>query len=296
MSRASNTLKASDITTTPIKLKYAFTASSDNFLDYGIVVGSGSNGPVSISGSVPQNTINYRAIRQLYYQNWITGSLKFSSSYWDSNQQSTACSISNEYENRYINTANNARISYVSIPPNVFGEQIARNSLSLSFTSSANNIYAVSLQDDGNGNIIGTSSYYDPFNSDYDTVYFNNGGNIIYSQGVIIITNPTLYNILRPRISLYMTCSFLAETTIYQNQYRCHIAENDFNYTQNLSANKSGTTGSYIDAVTGSDFKPYATCVGLYNESNELLVVGKLSTPYPIPTNTDITFVVRYDS
>lgn len=90
--------------------------------------------------------------------------------------------------------------------------------------------------------------------------------------------------------------SFCAETTIYQNEYRCHVNENDFNYTLNPSALKSGSAGTYIDNITGSDFRPYATTVGLYNQRDELLVVGKLSTPYPIPTNTDITFVVRWDS
>jgi hypothetical protein len=90
--------------------------------------------------------------------------------------------------------------------------------------------------------------------------------------------------------------SFFAETTMYQNEYRCRVSENDFNYTQNPSATISASTGSYIDAITGSDFRPYTTCVGLYNERDELLVVGKLSTPYPIPPNTDMTFVVRWDS
>ena len=90
--------------------------------------------------------------------------------------------------------------------------------------------------------------------------------------------------------------SLNAQTTIYQNEVRCLVNENDFNYTLNPSANKAGTSGSYIDAVTGSDFHPYATTVGLYNDKNELLVVGKLSTPYPIPQNTDITFIIRWDS
>jgi hypothetical protein len=92
------------------------------------------------------------------------------------------------------------------------------------------------------------------------------------------------------------TMSLNAETTIYQNEVRCRVNENDFNYTLNPSANKAGTSGSYIDAVTGSDFHPYATTVGLYNDRDELLVVGKLSTPYPVPENTDMTFVVRWDS
>jgi hypothetical protein len=90
--------------------------------------------------------------------------------------------------------------------------------------------------------------------------------------------------------------SFLAESTIYQNEVRCLVNENDFNYTLNPSAIKDGTSGSYIDVVTGSNFRPYATTVGLYNDVDELLVVGKLSTPYPIPSNTDITFVIRWDS
>jgi hypothetical protein len=89
---------------------------------------------------------------------------------------------------------------------------------------------------------------------------------------------------------------FSAESTIYQNEVKCHVNENDFNYTLNPSAIKNGTSGSYIDAVTGSSFNPYATTVGLYNDSDELLLVGKLSTPYPIPSNTDITFVIRWDS
>jgi len=92
------------------------------------------------------------------------------------------------------------------------------------------------------------------------------------------------------------TMSFQAETTIYQNEYRCHINENDFNYTTNPSATISSTSGSYSNAITGSDFRPYATCIGLYNERDELLVVGKLSQAYPIPPNTDVTFIVRYDS
>lgn len=92
------------------------------------------------------------------------------------------------------------------------------------------------------------------------------------------------------------TLGFASETTIYQNEVRCVVNENDFNYTLNPSANKAGSTGSYIDAVTGSDFHPYFTTVGLYNDSDELLVVGKLSRPYPVPQNSDMTIVVRWDS
>lgn len=98
-----------------------------------------------------------------------------------------------------------------------------------------------------------------------------------------------------PAYSPY-TMSFQAESTIFQNEVRCRVSENQFNYTQNPSAIQSGTTGSYIGAITGSDFHPYVTTVGLYNDQDELLVVGKLSRPYPIPQNTDLTFIIRWDS
>jgi len=99
-----------------------------------------------------------------------------------------------------------------------------------------------------------------------------------------------------PTSSLPFQLGFSAESTIYQTEVRCHVNENDFNYTLNNSAILLGTSGSYINAITGSEFHPYATTVGLYNDVDELLVVGKLSTPYPIPSNTDVTFVIRWDS
>jgi hypothetical protein len=93
------------------------------------------------------------------------------------------------------------------------------------------------------------------------------------------------------------TMSFMAETTIYQNEVRCRINENDFNYSQNPTVFATNApSGTLADNITGSDFKPYTTTVGLFNAMNELLVVGKLATPYPIPSNTDMTFVIRWDS
>jgi hypothetical protein len=89
--------------------------------------------------------------------------------------------------------------------------------------------------------------------------------------------------------------SFKSEVTLYEVQVRCHVNENEFNLTQNPSA-VSGSSGSLYDFVTGSDFDPYVTSVGLYSPVNELLVVGKLAQPFRMPSNTDVTFIIRYDS
>ena len=52
----------------------------------------------------------------------------------------------------------------------------------------------------------------------------------------------------------------------------------------------------YYDFATGSDFSPYVTTIGLYNETNQLVAVGKLPQPLPISLYTDTTFVVNFDT
>jgi len=59
---------------------------------------------------------------------------------------------------------------------------------------------------------------------------------------------------------------------------------------------KEGNTQIYHNFVTGSEFSPYVTTVGLYNESNELVVVGKFPRPLPISSQTDTTYIINFDT
>ena len=88
--------------------------------------------------------------------------------------------------------------------------------------------------------------------------------------------------------------SFKNKYTIYENEIICSVYANEFNMSQNptITTDKSG---SLRDFATGSNFKPYVTTVGLYNEANELLLVGKLAQPTPLSDITDTTFIIRYD-
>jgi hypothetical protein len=93
------------------------------------------------------------------------------------------------------------------------------------------------------------------------------------------------------------TVSFKNEHIIYEHEVRCLVKENDYN----LSYNPSLVTGSYTGGslrnfATGSDFYTYATSLGLYNDNNELLAVAKFGKPMLISPDTDMTFVVKYDT
>jgi hypothetical protein len=87
---------------------------------------------------------------------------------------------------------------------------------------------------------------------------------------------------------------FKNEHIIYENEFRCKVGENEFNLSHNptLSTDKSGSLREFAMA---SDFTPYVTTVGLYNDRSELLAVAKLAQPVPLSSTTDTTFVVKFD-
>jgi hypothetical protein len=91
--------------------------------------------------------------------------------------------------------------------------------------------------------------------------------------------------------------AFQNEHNIYENEVRCIINESEFN----LSYNPTLVTGSYASGsllafATGSTFRPYATAIGLYNDDNELLMVAKVAKPIMMSPDTDMTFIVKYDT
>jgi hypothetical protein len=177
--------------------------------------------------------------------------------------------------------------------------------------------YSIVLADDGEGNLVIDST---------DV----NVGNVIYPHGMIIYTNFASYFNEGYGISFYgvgeygggfgvlpsasdvinnnMTLSFSSSYTIYETQYKCTLRESEFNATLNPSAQASGSvievSGSYFyqrgdgtlaNNVTGSYFSPYVTTVGLYDEAQNLLAVGKLAQPLPTSATTDTTILINID-
>jgi hypothetical protein len=174
MGRAKNTLSAQDVSSTPIKVKYFASYPSNSLQDYGITVRSGSNIPYT--ASMPSYQLedmnNYRVIKQLYYQYYLTGSILNQSTIFDPVWQSTAAYGSGDSMVYSFPTGSYENIVVFTIPSSQFGEQISRNSFSISASDSS-----YFIKDDGNGNLI-------------DTMALNiNVGNIFYAQGIVVITN-----------------------------------------------------------------------------------------------------------
>jgi hypothetical protein len=209
---------------------------------------------------------------------------------------------------KYFPTGSDSTIGVISIPTGVFGNYIQPNSFSWIAPSG-------SITDDGEGNLIFTSTG-------------QICGNIFYSHGIAVITSDSspqgdTYGTARYGSSLYgvsdstivenfitssnVTCSFSSSLTIYETQYKCTINENEYNFTLNPSVSSGSvpysssigtfyTPGQYLNSwATGSDFSPYITTVGLYDNNQNLLAVGKLSQPLLTSPTTDTTILINMD-
>ena len=145
-----------------------------------------------------------------------------------------------------------------------------------------------------------------------------NVGDIIYTHGMAIFTNLDHAGLVNSTISGKGTISSVllnlqSNQPIFTHNYHCKLRESEFNFTYNPSAltsslkttydnngdlyatSSKSSTGYLNNNVTGSSFQPYITTVGLYNDANELIAVGKMAQPIPKSANTEMTFIVKID-
>jgi hypothetical protein len=277
----------------------------------------------------------YNQVNHLYYQTY-TGSLNTSSLansiyYESASQQRPTASyfIFNDKSELIKNfpTGANETIQVISVNQNVYGNKI----LPYTFVISSSVDFIV---DDGFGNLLvlegSAESYIN--NGYFDAVgYFADNivsagsyiGNIFYAQGIAIITDQSSQNVIAAGSQIL----FKNEYTIYEHEIRCLVKESDYNlsYNQTLlvsgglyivsssngyiltgsndSSVKDFATGSLLTPIPGSIsgstsgyFTPYATTLGLYNDNNELLAVAKFGKPMLMSPDTDMTFVIKYDT
>ena len=266
----------------------------------------------------------YNSIKELYYSNYLSSSygdnVNTSSILPGSTPEGDVLVGTTPSSGRYFNynqstltfnksfpTSSDSIIGVMSIPSRLFGNYIQPSSFT--WVADSGSIY-----DDGEGNLI------------YEATG-NICGQIFYPHGLAIITSDSTpgngYGAAIYGSSIYgignneiienfietnnITCSFSSSLNIIETQYKCTISENDYNFTLNPSTTSGSTNitssigtfytpGQYLnDNITGSEFNPYVTTVGLYNENQELLAIGKLSQPLPTSPTTDTTILINID-
>jgi len=154
-------------------------------------------------------------------------------------------------------------------------------------------------------------------------------GNIFYEHGIAVVNNSGSYGDVG--FGTGYDIKYKATHRHYEYLYEVMVPANNFNTSMNVSITKdySGSitldsttqrpdlffppgdnpsgqgTGSFntfynatdtqLSFVTSSDFYPYVSTIGLYDDKNNLLVVGKLAHPIKLSDELDTTFVIRFD-
>ena len=265
--------------------------SKDDLATYGIKIYSAlsSSGAIYVDEATTTEDnqyqeLVYRNLHHLYYSRFITGSA-ISSSYNNYDQTTLHESASRQL----YSTA-----SLISIPKEIYGHAIKPGSFSMAAGENSGRYVSSSFV--SGGFIIETERDGFRIYDDGEGVLRDADkagmkvGDIIYTHGHAIITDETTITELQDDL----TVAWQSSHTVYTHHYRCKVNENQLNYSQNPSI-RSGSNGYVYDFATGSYFQPYVAAIGLYNDSNELIGVGKMSQPTPKSRYTDMTFVINFD-
>jgi len=288
-------LNKQDAFVTPYTAHKTWSITKGDFGSYGIRVYNAlsSSGEVYIDQATVTTDsqyaeLVYKNLEHLYYSRFKSNQV--TSSKYDTYDQTTL----NEYAVRQLF----ATASLLSVPKDIFGHAIKPGTFTL--IGSTSEVLYVS------GGYV-SQSYIEPDHLDgfnlYDdgegVIRDNNKsgakvGDIIYTHGQVVITDQTTAEELQTLLDY--TASFQSSLEIFTHTYQCRSNQSQLNYSQNPSTySNTPITGSINSNVTGSEFQPYVTTVGLYNDANELIAVGKLGQPIPKSKYVDTTFVVNFD-
>lgn len=318
---------ASDIVVTPLELNksFSFTGAAaltgsnvgiDRFL--GLNTSSlfdPSTDPTTGQISTQYQRLIYNSIKELYYSNYLNstsslgspastaslipgsdpsgnvlvGSTSSAGRYW--NYPQTTLTFEHSFP-----TQSDAYIGVLSIPVGLYGNYIQPGSFR--WTAESGSIY-----DDGEGNLI-----YDPTDNICGQIFYPHGlavittdslpqgdvyGTAIFGSAVYGATNASIVENFVT--SSNVTCSFSSSLTIYETQYKCTVGENEFNFSLNPTLLSGSNNDTLYPFATSSLFQPYVTTIGLYNENQQLLAIGKLSQPLPLSPTTDTTILINID-
>jgi hypothetical protein len=293
-----------DVFTTTHLATKAWNVSGSNAPTYGVKFYGGVSGSlpaypvdlptVSYSDNYSQ-LVRYRSIRQLYYSNYDSDSFLLTGSFDNFLQSSLYHSGSRQL---------GSHVGIVSFPRNTYGIGLKPGSINFSIvdtyienegdyvleTIAAGGQYiedgnSGNIADDGEGRILASSNAL--FNVEEGDVI----GAVIYTHGLVVFTEEDFAKYFSNLTTPEFTWN--SYYPIYTTSYTVKVRDEELNYSLNPTA--VNTDGKIADNISGSEFKPYVTTIGLYNDDLELVAVAKLGQPIPKSTDTDMTFVVKLD-
>jgi len=185
--------------------------------------------------------------------------------------------------------------SIVFLPQSDFGDKIKKNTFVLTDNSTAATIKII---DDGNGNLYAPDATFSQSTTALSSSD-NYVGNVFYDLGAFTITETGSFDGTNNYIDVTSGNYSVKYQGVYEirtYEWTCEALPNELNQTQNETIFKPNTGGKLKDNLTGSaGFPTFVTEVGLYDEAQDLIGIGRISQAIPKSKKLPMRFYVRMD-
>ena len=119
-------------------------------------------------------------------------------------------------------------------------------------------------------------------------------GNVFYDQGLVVLSSPN--PVYQNNINVDSYNSFYRGTKqINEFSLMINAPKDQFNLSMNQSL-LDDDMSTYQSFVTGSEFSPYITTIGLYDDNSKLLAIAKLAQPIKKRNDIDLNFLIQIDT
>ena len=306
-------LKEGDYSRTPygVYKEWNFSEASvgvDIMVHKGHLGNTSEYAAVTRSGEYPAKKDSvFRQVRHLYYGGnpQDTGSISGQNAFatgsgWRSGQPFGTFGGNKDKEVRNLD---DTTLNWISISQPIYGDGIKKGSVEL-----IDRTNGVTIVDDGIGNLY-DRVVYDTLKSSGANITGSYVGNVFYEHGNIVITTGSSYE--NTAVTGYtpgtegvggFNLTIKSNNTIYEHSVFCIDDDGEFNFSMNESLIETGSDGKnnddrfLIGYATSSTFQPYVTTIGLYDDFNRLVAIGKLPRPISNDPNLAIAFEVRIDT
>jgi hypothetical protein len=125
-------------------------------------------------------------------------------------------------------------------------------------------------------------------------------GNIMYEHGLATITVPSAGSkaFYHRAGAQFSDLRFKGSHDLTEHVYICNVLDGEYNSTENITVREKHDprNANLQKHVTGSEWSPYITTVGLYDKKNNLCAIGKMAQAIKNPSDYDLSFMVRFDT
>lgn len=186
----------------------------------------------------------------------------------------------------------------VHVPSMFYGRQISPGTVRITDGAFNKRKIVRVFNDDGRGSLYVSGSMTRSITGEeYEGNTRRKVGNVFYTEGLIVLTDPALYDVFDTGSVFWGTemgvsgvfgdlfsVDFKGETRIHTKVFNCRMTTAQANASNNLTfsyIDDRGTEATDDDRtiVVGEDGTTWITAVGLYNEDRKLVAVAKLAQP-----------------